>query len=415
MPCWRWNAFLDSVMRQHMQLSRFLPSALVFSSVLVLSGILAGCDGMLSADAGRGRKAGPQAAGISVARDELPRLGLRELWSDKLQLPEHDRVQQVTMLGQQLVVVTERNFCYAIDTYTGDYRPLTEIAPQQTGPFKSPFFDGFHFFFAGTKRLVGINAATGKTEIQITLDMPSNVRAISDREFVYTGALDGKIFAYSIESQQKHWEGRLGPAVVSLQFCRGNLVAARSDVLRGRGEVFMIAAKRWNDEPLWTTYTQAPISAPIVATAQPDEAIFVASEDSRLYRLNAQHGWPDWELRTPAPLVDSPLVLEEAIVQIVPGHGTWVVDRMTSEIRWKDSQTLQYLGQSADKTRMYFFDGKNILAKKPQDGKTLGSLAVEGAKIMTVPNPDDTRLYLLNAAGSMICLDESKLPYQAVE
>ncbi len=140
-----------------------------------------------------------------INNDDVARMGLRTAWTTQLKLAAGDRVQQVSLLGEQLVAVTDKNYTYAIEIHGGEWRPLTEIAPAKAGPFKPPYFDGFHYFFAGTSRLVGVNAATGQPDIDIRLNMPSNVRAISDREFVYTGSLDGKIFAYSIESQQKHW------------------------------------------------------------------------------------------------------------------------------------------------------------------------------------------------------------------
>ena len=369
------------------------------------------------------------ASELTVAPADLDRLGLKSFWADQLQMRHGDRIQRVALLSSPdrtgpdtLVALTRRNFCYIIKAQAGQIVHIVQIAEENTGAFQTPSFDGVHYFFAGTDMLVGVNAASGVCDIQMKLEMPSRIRPISDREFVYTGGLDGKIFAYAIDSQVKHWESKVGPAVVSLDFCKGNLVAARSDVRPGgQGEVLMFRPTFWTE--LWSQFTDGQIRAPVVCGGPPveppavkgepppDYAIFVASADGSLYRFNPQHGWSEWRVRTPAPLVDSPVMLKNYILQLVPGSGTWAVNRLDGAVAWKDARMLKYLGQSKDAKRMYFLDGATLVAKDPKTGKTLGEAPITGGDLIPVADPDGTLLYLFDAAGHMLCLNDQALPY----
>lgn len=374
---------------------------------LLACGWLAGCKAGAKLNANQAAGA----AALEVAADDLAKVGLRQFWTDKLILPPGDSVQQARLLGEQFVVLTRRNFCYTVDARTGEYRVLAQIAPESAGAFQPPCSDGVHYFFAGTDRLIGVNIATGTLDVKITLEMPSRTRAVSDKEYVYTGSLDGKIFAYAIDSQVKHWNSKVGPAVTSLDFSKGNLVAARSDVRKNRGELLSIRTRQFTEN--WTQFTDGPIRAPIAAT---DDAVFVASEDGSLYRFNSQHGWSEWRVRTGAVLLDAPLLLSDKVIQFVPGVGTWVVHKTKGDIVWTDKAALQYLGQSKDATRMYFFDGANLIVKNPDTGKTLAAVRVRNAGgVITVPNPDNTKLYLLDTAGRMLCLNDINLPYLVVD
>ncbi|MDD4888817.1 MAG: PQQ-binding-like beta-propeller repeat protein [Phycisphaerae bacterium] len=386
-----------------MHMTRTLRFGMV-ATVLLASGWLTGCNPGPRLNAN-------QAPALEVAADDLAKVGLRQFWADKLILPPGDSVQQARLLGDQLVVVTRRNFCYAVDAKTGEYRILAQIAPESAGVFQPPCSDGVHYFFAGTDRLIGMNIATGTPDIKITLEMPSRTRAMSDKEFVYTGSLDGKIFAYAVDSQVKHWNSKVGPAVTSLDLSKGNLIAARSDVQKNRGELLSIRPKQFTEN--WTQFTDGPIRAPIAAT---DDAVFVASEDGSLYRFNSQHGWSEWRVRTGAILLDSPLLLSDKVIQLVPGVGTWVVHKTKGDVLWTDKAALQYLGQSKDGTRMYAFDGSNLIVKNPNTGKTLAAVRVHNmGGVITVPDPDNTKLYLLDTAGRMLCLNDINLPYLVVD
>lgn len=377
--------------------------------VVLSAGWLAGCS-----DSSRlfGKTPPPQRR-LSASAEDLRRIGLRQYWATQLALVGADRVRQVRLLGESLVVLTEKNFCYTVAASDGTQRCLARLSDDPAAEFHVPYFDGVRYLFAGFNRLVGVNALTGEPDVNIRLEMPSRTRAISDKEYVYTGSSDGQVFAYALESQVKHWNSKVGPAVTSLDFSHGRIIVARSNarstVRGGRGELMAIRPRQWTEA--WSKYTEAPISAPIAAT---DDAVFVACEDGSLYRFNAEHGWPEWQVRTPAALVDGPLLLNDSIVQYVPGVGTWLIHRGRGEILWKDPARLSYLGKSKDSVRFYYLDGSAVIVKDAK-GQTLDRVSVTSGAVLPAPDPDGTKLFLLTASGHVMCLNDISLPYLVVE
>ena len=186
---------------------------------------------------------------------------------------------------------------------------------------------------------------------------------------------------------------------------------SRSDIQKGRGEILSLKQHTWVEN--WPAqYTNGPITATVACT---DDAIFVASQDGGVTRFNADRGWWDWRFRTPGVLVDAPVLLSDRLVQIIPGVGTWVFHRkkVDNQVMWKDPARLQYLGQAQD--RMFFFDGANLVCKNPQTGKTRGAVPVRNARnVLAVPNPDGTRLYLVETNGDILCANDLGQPYLVI-
>jgi outer membrane protein assembly factor BamB len=262
--------------------------------------------------------------------------------------------------------------------------------------------------------VIGLNARTLEVDVNIALALPASCPAVSDRTFVFTGALDGKLFAYNIASQVLHWKSKVASAVTGLGVLNGNVIVCRSNVKQGRGELvaYRPGQKFWSEIWPHPVFTEGPVSAPIVVS-DADQAIYVASEDRSLYKFNAVDGWVDWRCRTPGILRESPTLLANGVVQRIPGSGTWLVNRTGPDggkPLWKDPGDLQYLGQAGQ--RIYFFDGRSLLCKDAATGKTLKSAEVRGAEaVISAPNPDQPLLYLVNQAGQVFCANDLNLPY----
>ncbi len=348
-----------------------------------------------------------------VSEDALRELGLRAYWDIAVPLLKGDRVTDARMLGNAIILTTEKNLCYAVDASRGVATPLAQVASADHRGMFPPTWDGQRMFFAGRSNILGLNPGLQQVDVKIPVEFPANTQAISDKTYVYVGALNGKVFVYAIDSRVKHWNSKVGSAVTSLAFTAGNqlLVVARSDVEQGRGEIFTIRVKQWTER--WgPKHTEGPISAPIVGA---DDAVFVASEDRSLYKFNALDGWVEWRVRTPGILSESPTLLKDYLVQRVPTAGTWYIDRLGGEVMWKDPAALHYLGET--KTYQYYYqgEGSQLVCKQVADGKTVGTAAVDpGFDVMPVANPNDSKLYLVAGNGRVLCCNDLNQPYLTV-
>lgn len=338
---------------------------------------------------------------------QLRNIGLQNYWETAMPMVVGDRVVNAEVLGSQIVIQTRQNTVYGVDVDRGLATPMAQVDRPQYRGLYPPSFDSQRFWFAGKASLTGIHALTQAADVKIDLLFPANTRAVSDKTFVYVGALNGKTFAYAIESKVLHWTSKVGPAVTGLGFANNMLIIARSDVDKGIGELWSIRPKMWTEN--WKKTTEGPISAPIVGA--PD-AIFVACEDRSLYKFNAQDGWIEWRVRTPGVLRESPVLLNDHVVLKVPTAGTWYIERIGGRVVWKDPADLTYLGEAGN--HLYFFDGKSIVCKDGE-GKTLGTAEIRSAgEVVGVPNPNNTKLYLVSDDGRVLCCNDVNEPYLTV-
>ncbi|MCG3179221.1 MAG: hypothetical protein BIFFINMI_01554 [Phycisphaerae bacterium] len=358
---------------------------------------------------------GPLLKGDMIPEADLKALGLRPYWNISLQMLPGDAVRLVRLFDSQLIVLTWKNMVYSVDSASGQYKPLAQVDLPDRAGLHAPVFDGARYFFAGKNEIIGLNARTLTDDVKINLEMPASCAAASDKKFVYSGALDGRVFAYNIDSQVLHWQSKVASAVTGLAVLDGNIVVCRSNVVAGRGELvaFKPGQKYWSEVWQRPVYTEGPVSAPIVVS-ESDHSVFAASEDRSVYKFNGVDGWVDWRCRTPGKLLEPPTLLANALVQRITGSGTWLIDRASGQPIWKDAATLHYLGQADN--RMYFFDGKELLCKEAASGRTLGKAPVQCANsVMVAPNPDQSRLYLITTAGQITCANDIQQPYLTVE
>ena len=205
----------------------------------------------------------------------------------------------------------------------------------------------------------------------------------------------------------------VGAVIAMVTIGNGTTESVVSGISRLGSNLLSIRPGQWVDN--WEQVTEGPITAPIACT---DEAIFVACGNGSVYRFNSDRGWEEWRVRTPGVLTDQPVVLSDRIVQLVPGAGTYVLqrDRMADpdqQVIWKDPAPLHYLGGERD--RMYFFDGQYLLCKEAASGKTLGRVKVKNADAMIpVANPDQSRLYLVSRTGLVTCIAGLNQPYLVI-
>jgi len=305
------------------------------------------------------RTAPQEAITMSLVADQ----GFVKDWESPLGL-RNDPVKALHVREDRLIVYSQSNRGYWLSTEGGTILAGTQVAAAGY-TLHPPILLNDHIVIPTTASIESFDKIGRRVDSFATAgNIQSSAAGTGDSIFL---GVSGRLARFDVgEKLIPVWEMYTTAGVGSAPAIVGDAIfAAGND-----GHVWALTA---NKAALWlipdrSFQADGAITADLAAD---DFGVYVASQDKTLYCLDRATGRIKWSYHSGHPLVDGPTVMENLVLQPVPGVGLVAIDKaegkMVRDVMWVAPQVRQVL--AADEKYVYVLNNsKQIVALNRQTG-----------------------------------------------
>jgi outer membrane protein assembly factor BamB len=361
------------------------------------------------------------APALAQSRSELPterelsRFGLvRAWWSQATLNPNSESVRYLSADEDNVYVQSSGGIVTAINAETGRrlWSALIGSAGEEGLPVAS---NEQQVLVAVGLHLFAIDKFTGKSLWNLDLPHHPSTSPEVDNVRVYIGMVDGSVYSYDLAKIKRlHDENRL-PTWTNYAFVwryQSPLEITSPPISTGQtvtfasrnGTVYSVAS---SERRLFFQFeSDGTIQTPLGHGAG---AIFVASEDARLFCLNEKNGVRRWGFTSGTPIRRQPRVIGGHVYFTPERDGMYCLNTDTGIIDpgkdgWHQPRATEFLAASND--HIYASDASgNVLILSRKDGALEGTLRLQFLPVR-MGNERTDRLFFATSTGLITCLRE---------
>ncbi|MCX5646902.1 MAG: PQQ-binding-like beta-propeller repeat protein [Phycisphaerae bacterium] len=372
--------------------------ALVFSVVCLAGWGVSGC--------GSGNKAKPALAdklddsSLMIAPDLLDHAGLKTTWDQKLPLKEGEKFISVTLLGDRLYLRSDRNYLWSLDRVTGNVIFSRSIAPTGIPVLGLTTYENTLISVIGNK-LVELDINTGKEQRVSDLDLSIVAPPVRNNQFFYIGAADRRLHVLRADDLVQTF-----PVTADDDSLITTVLADDSFVAFGTHAGDLVGMASDAPTKLWQFKATEAVAGPVIRDGG---SFYFASTDTQVYRIDVAENTGatmTWKYQTEAVLDRSPRVTKDFVYQYAPGRGLTALAKQSGQAAWSLPEGVDLLAEAG--TKAYVITKTHTLAVMDNaTGKKLFS--VNFAPVTDhAANTTDARIYLMDGAGRVTCLEPIK-------
>lgn len=342
---------------------------------------------------------------------ELNRYGLERAWWGRTVIdPSRDVVKHIIVDEDNLYVQTRSGLVTAFNAESGRrlWSALLGKETQESLPVTSSETE---LLIATGLQLIAVDKFTGEVQWELALPGHPSTSPSLATEGIFIGMIDGSILAYDVrEIRALYEENRLPtwsnlallwryatPAAVTTS----PIVTPRSVTFSSlNGSVYSVATV---ERGLYFQFeTDGKIRTQLGHGAG---SLFVASEDSRLFCLNAENGVRRWAFTAGVPIRHKPRVIGGDVIVTPMRDGMYCLDTVTGLVSWHQASAAQFVAATDD--HIYAADhlGDLLILARNTDGAVLGRLPYRNLPVH-VQNDRTDRIFLGTESGLVVCLRE---------
>lgn len=340
--------------------------------------------------------------------NQLAKYGLEmQWWGQAVMDPDVDTVRYVSVDEEIVYVQSTEGLLTTFQGETGK-RLWTQLlgSPSQISlPIATNESEAF---VAIGLELFGVNKFTGEVQWEIRLGHHPSTSPNADNNHLYIGMVDGSLFCYDLQKIRKLWEeGRLPAWSASTYLWRhkARLEISSPPITDGKivafasrsGSLYGIGCR--DHELKYQFETDEPIVTPVGFGG---DALFVASEDTRLYCLDRTTGARRWTFTAGVQIREQPHVVGGSVFITAQHSGMYCLTVAGGVIKWHQPLADTFL--AANDQYVFATDRLgNILMLSHEDGSIIGDAPLRGFTVK-VENDRTDRLYLASPDGLIVCI-----------
>jgi outer membrane protein assembly factor BamB len=354
-------------------------------------------------------------------RSELPsdavlgRLGLQKNWWGFASIDSiNDRVKYFISDEQVSVVESATGMVTAFDNATGRRRWAVQVGALTDTRYAPSTTEQVVLIVAGRK-LFALDKQTGDAAWEVDMPNAPSTGAATDESHAFVGSIDGSVFAFNLKflatvtkdiTQRRYmyralaWTYRTGGRVPYTPVSTGAVVCVPSQ----DGSVYGLDTKE--HKPKFQFETDQPLGAPI---GQLGNQIVVATQDLKVYSLNADTGALKWEVLTGLHVRQQPRIIDEHVFLCTDGGGMRCVSSENGREVWTNRQAVRFLAATPSLVYVSSYVDDVLLLNR-SNGKQVGAFALRGYPVR-IANDRTDRLYFATEKGLVLCLRERERDY----
>lgn len=329
--------------------------------------------------------------GLLIEPLDAQRIGYQIAWAGHVR--NSSDIRSVTILDDLVVVVEEpNNKISALSLRDGSPKWGYRIEESSTKLFR-PMRRESNIYVPSPTQMYTLSAVDGSLRSMTKLDEVLACDPLLIDRIAICGSIDGTIYAHDVVNGFTMWRYDLTARVEAAPVEAG-LNAFVSDA----NGVYAMLALFEDNHMIWRGRTFDAIRYPAAIDRL---AVYVASQDQRLYALNRANGREKWKLPMDRKPAGAPVAIGLNVYLPVTGGEMLAIDSIEGGVKWTtNASTAPVVGDEqrlllADENRLRVIDAGNgyEIATAPTKDLLMVVAAPEGAVILVA---DDGRMVRLN-------------------
>jgi len=334
----------------------------------------------------------PAQSPAKINNELLKEAKLNIAWQSAVALNPKEKVQQMTVLGGHIYILTNSNYIFCLDRNDG--RSVFGISAANAGlPVSQPADFNNVVYFAAANDLLAVDLQTGSELFRKKMEFPISSRPAVNAMYYYLPGMDKQLHTLQRDMSQKF---RVNPddrsGITSVVANENSIVFATNS-----GKVYCMDA----NEPFkrWQFNAVGPIEAALTKT---DGSIYVSSKDTNLYKLNADNGAMLWKFYTGSFLTVPARAGKNVVYQYAINKGVYAIDANSGRQLWLAADGADLLAEDADTA--YIISQKNICEVMDNiSAKRLYTLNFNAVTAFAT-NPYDAKMYVMED-NAVLCIE----------
>ncbi len=326
---------------------------------------------------------------------------LEILWENKLPIKTGESLEQLFIpfdcakgkLGNRIYGLSDQNFMVSLNREKGNVIFSTSIAGVGLPVVGLGLYKDELFSVAGNK-LVEINPDSGIERSAKRLEFGVACPAARNSSYFYIAGTDRRIHTFRSEDKVQVFE-----AAAEDDSMITSVVADEDFVVFATDTGSCVSITPDSPKRLWQFDAADGIAWPIVRDAG---ALFAASKDTNVYRLNVRTGKFVWKYQTGAMLEMGPRVTQGAVYQYVHNEGLVAIDRENGRRLWQLAEGVDLLAEAEGKAYV-ITNAETLVVMDNKKGKQLRSVNLAGVSRYAA-NVADSKIYVADKKGRIACL-----------
>jgi outer membrane protein assembly factor BamB len=332
-------------------------------------------------------------AGKILTPEQIKGAELKIVWENELPIRKTENLEQLLIIGSRIYALSGNNYMISLNREDGKVMLSQAIAETGfpvtgLGVYKNELFS-----VAGGK-LIEIDLGSGRELSSKLLKFNAVCPAVRNSSYFYIAGTDRRIHALRASDKVKIFEvsAKNGSGITSV-VADENLVVFATE----KGDCVRITPD--GPKQMWQFNAERGISEPIAADAN---SLFLASEDTNVYKLDRLTGKFVWKYQTGGLLEKGPRVGREAVYQYVQDKGLAAIDKNSGRLIWQLAEGIDLLAEGNGRTYVIANNGELVVMDNKK-AKRLYSTGFAGISKWAA-NTIDSKIYIADAIGRLVCL-----------
>jgi outer membrane protein assembly factor BamB len=329
-----------------------------------------------------------------VSPELLERAKLGIQWEKKLPIKETERLERLHILGNCIYALSNHNYVTSLNRETGYVIFGCSFAPAGLTILGLELYKDELISVIGND-LVEISPEFGTELRSKSLGFGVTCPAARNSLYFYVAGADRRLHVLRAEDKVKLFDvAAENESMITSIVADDDFVVFATDA----GNVISIAP----DKPkrLWQFDAADGIVGPIVRDG---ESLFLASEDTYVYRLNVRKGTPPvWKYQTGALLDRCPRVSEKVVYQYVRYKGLTAIDKKSGIAMWQLPEGVALLAEAKERAYVITDIGTLVVMDNKKAKRLYSVNFARVSKYAT--NVEDSKIYIADESGRIACL-----------
>lgn len=318
---------------------------------------------------------------------------LEILWQNELPIKKTESLEQLFILGNRIYGLSDHNYLVSLNRKKGNMMFSTALAPAGSPLACLELYRDALISIVGN-RLIEINPESGMQLSSIRLAVSATAPAVRNSSYFYIPGTDKCVHALRAEDKVQVFEIAAGNNSMIT-----SIVADEDFVIFATDTGSCISIRPDAPKQLWQFDAAGGIARPIVRDRK---SLFIASEDTNVYRIDILTGELVWRYQAGAVLDRGPVVTEGVVYQYIRDKGLVAIDKKSGNVLWQLPEGIDLLAQSQGKAYVITNSG-NMIVMDNNKTKQLYSINLAGVSKYAT-NVADAKIYIADKAGRIACL-----------
>ena len=334
-----------------------------------------------------------------VSPELLQFANLKVVWESALPLVKNETMEEMFILGDQIYLVSDRNFTMALDRQTGKkifYRSLA-----RDGLKAEKFVDiNDQIIYVVGNKYIELEAKSGveikTTEVGYGIAAP----VVRNNSYFYVSGIDDRLHVYNDKNRVEIFKvaGNDDSLITTIAAGEDYVVFGTS-----KGNVYSMLP----DAPksLWEFNAADGLVGQIVRDSN---SLFFSSKDMNVYRVDVPTIYTKsfvWKTLVPGMIQKPPRVTDDMVYQSSFNNKMSIscIDRDSGRIIWEVPGGIELLAQARGRAYIITEDGKLVVMHNAS-AKQVFSVNFAGVTRQAY-NTIDSKIYIGDKSGRVACLE----------